>query len=364
MGSSTENCAYGPTHNPWDLVAHPGRLVRWLVRRGRRVPGAAGDRHRHRRLDPPAGRRHRHRRVQAHLRQRLAVRADRVLVLARPGRPVRADGARHRAAVRGDGRPRPVRLDLDPRPGRARRRGRTRGRVGRPVRRCASAWCANWAARATSPSVLARFDDAVTTLQGPRRRGRRGLVPALRVRPAGVLPDRAERVLVQPRPLRRRPVRPARRRRRRALARGRHVADARGGLRRRGEAPHHDRDVRAVVRLLRRVLRPGAEGAHAHRPRLRGGVRAVRRARLADVAVRRVRASASGRPTRWRCTSTTSARCPPRSPGTPAISVPCGLAEDLPVGLQIMAPALADERCFRVGAAYEAAVPTLEFPEL
>ena len=45
--------------------------------------------------------------------------------------------------------------------------------------------------------------------------------------------------------------------------------------------------------------------------------------------------------------------------GTPAISVPCGLATDagppLPVGLQIMAPALADDLCYRVGAAFEAA---------
>jgi aspartyl-tRNA(Asn)/glutamyl-tRNA(Gln) amidotransferase subunit A len=41
--------------------------------------------------------------------------------------------------------------------------------------------------------------------------------------------------------------------------------------------------------------------------------------------------------------------------GTPAISVPSGLSDGLPVGLQIMAPALADERCFRVGAAFEAA---------
>ena len=29
--------------------------------------------------------------------------------------------------------------------------------------------------------------------------------------------------------------------------------------------------------------------------------------------------------------------------------------DDLPVGLQIMAPALADDRLYRVGAAYEAA---------
>ena len=40
--------------------------------------------------------------------------------------------------------------------------------------------------------------------------------------------------------------------------------------------------------------------------------------------------------------------------GTPAISVPCGLSEGLPVGLQVMAPALADDRCYRVAAAVEA----------
>ncbi|MFN2559856.1 MAG: Asp-tRNA(Asn)/Glu-tRNA(Gln) amidotransferase subunit GatA [Jatrophihabitans sp.] len=41
--------------------------------------------------------------------------------------------------------------------------------------------------------------------------------------------------------------------------------------------------------------------------------------------------------------------------GTPAISVPSGLSEGLPVGLQIMAPALVDDRCYRVAAAFEAA---------
>ena len=47
--------------------------------------------------------------------------------------------------------------------------------------------------------------------------------------------------------------------------------------------------------------------------------------------------------------------------GLPAISVPAGLASapgggpELPVGLQIMAPALADDRCYRVAAAVEAA---------
>jgi aspartyl-tRNA(Asn)/glutamyl-tRNA(Gln) amidotransferase subunit A len=52
--------------------------------------------------------------------------------------------------------------------------------------------------------------------------------------------------------------------------------------------------------------------------------------------------------------------------GTPAISVPCGLSEGLPVGFQIMAPALADERCYRVGAALESAVGSIidHAPEL
>jgi aspartyl-tRNA(Asn)/glutamyl-tRNA(Gln) amidotransferase subunit A len=44
--------------------------------------------------------------------------------------------------------------------------------------------------------------------------------------------------------------------------------------------------------------------------------------------------------------------------GNAALSVPCGLAAEdgLPVGLQIMAPVLADDRVYRVGAAVEAAL--------
>jgi aspartyl-tRNA(Asn)/glutamyl-tRNA(Gln) amidotransferase subunit A len=40
--------------------------------------------------------------------------------------------------------------------------------------------------------------------------------------------------------------------------------------------------------------------------------------------------------------------------GGPAMSLPCGLADGLPVGFQIMAPTLADERLYRVGSALEA----------
>ena len=63
--------------------------------------------------------------------------------------------------------------------------------------------------------------------------------------------------------------------------------------------------------------------------------------------------------------------------GNAAMSVPSGLSDEdgLPVGLQIMAPALADDRLYRVGAAYEVArndaaggslvhrVPSLEAPK-
>ncbi|MCD0448289.1 Asp-tRNA(Asn)/Glu-tRNA(Gln) amidotransferase subunit GatA [Actinocorallia sp. API 0066] len=49
---------------------------------------------------------------------------------------------------------------------------------------------------------------------------------------------------------------------------------------------------------------------------------------------------------------------PSNMAGNAAISVPCGLADEdnLPVGLQIMAPALADDRCYRVAAAVETAL--------
>jgi aspartyl-tRNA(Asn)/glutamyl-tRNA(Gln) amidotransferase subunit A len=44
--------------------------------------------------------------------------------------------------------------------------------------------------------------------------------------------------------------------------------------------------------------------------------------------------------------------------GNAGMSVPCGLAPEdgLPVGFQILAPALKDDRLYRVGAALEAAL--------
>jgi aspartyl-tRNA(Asn)/glutamyl-tRNA(Gln) amidotransferase subunit A len=49
------------------------------------------------------------------------------------------------------------------------------------------------------------------------------------------------------------------------------------------------------------------------------------------------------------------ATIPANLSGVPGISIPSGLAEEdnLPTGVQILAPALADDRVYRVGAALE-----------
>ena len=83
-------------------------------------------------------------------------------------------------------------------------------------------------------------------------------------------------------------------------------AHARRRLRRRAEAPHHARDVRALGRLLRGVLRPGAEGAHRHQSRS-SPTRSSASTSSSARRRRRSRSSSARRPrTRSRCTSPTS----------------------------------------------------------
>jgi len=58
------------------------------------------------------------------------------------------------------------------------------------------------------------------------------------------------------------------------------------------------------------------------------------------------------------------ATIPTNLAGTAAMSVPSGLADGLPVGLQIMAPALGEAVMYRVAAAYEAGREALVAPEM
>ena len=141
------------------------------------------------------------------------------------------------------------------------------------------------------------------------RRRHRGRLSELRPLDGGLLPDPAVGGVEQPGPLRRDAVRIAGRRRRDAQRRGGDGVDPRGRLRPRGQAPHHDRHLRAVGGLLRRVLQPGAEGPHADRPRSRARLSERRRAGLACHADHGVPRWARRSTIRWRCTCSTSARC-------------------------------------------------------
>ncbi len=92
---------------------------------------------------------------------------------------------------------------------------------------------------------------------------------------------------------------------------------AHDGLRRRGQAPDHARHLRALGRLLRRLLRKRPAGADADRratsTRPSSSVDVDRHADQPTVSRSR---SAQRPPTRSRCTSTTSAPCRCRSPAS------------------------------------------------
>ena len=214
-------------------------------------------RHRHRRLDPPAGRALRRRRDEADLRRRQPLRPGRVRVVARPGRPVRAHGARLRAAAAGHLRQGRVRLDL----GRAARADRAADRraPGRPALGVPS-----------GPARAGRRARRAASVRRVAARGRGARRARGRDHAAAHATTRCRRTTSSPRP-RPRPTCRGSTASASACAcaePGDTVHDmyerTRGGrVRRRGQAPDHARHLRALGRLLRRLLRHGAEGAHA-----------------------------------------------------------------------------------------------------
>ena len=120
------------------------------------------------------------------------------------------------------------------------------------------------------------------------RRGDRGQLPALRVRAGRVLPDRAERMLVQPGPLRLGPLRTAGRRRR-----SRSLEEVMSETREAGFGA----EVKRRIIIGTYALSSGYYEAYYGQAqkvrtlisrRLHPGVRAVRRAGLADLALRGV----------------------------------------------------------------------------
>ena len=350
MGSSTEHSAYGPTANPWDLGRVPGGSsggsaaavaayhvplaigtdTGGSIRQPAAMCGIVG-------LKPTYGR------VSRYGIVAFASSLDQVGPLGRDAR----DAALLLHAVAGrderDSTSAPIPVPdelLDP--AGVRRRGR-RGAAGRPP--------------GPSPRVLRGRHGAGR--RGPRPRGgrrpggrrrrdRRREPAPHRVRPGRLLHRGPGRGVGEPRPLRRDPLRPLGPRRRRP---GQLPGHARHGLRGRGEAPDH---ARAPT-----LSRPATTTPTTSRPR-----RCGRSSRATSTPSSGAGIDALVAPTSPSVAWPLGAKMddpvamylsdvctlPVNMAGLPGISVPCGLSDGLPVGLQLIGPAWSEARLLRARA--------------
>ena len=338
--------------------ARPRRLLGRERRRRRRGPRAVGARDRHGRLDPPARRAVRDRRPETDLRRGLALRDDRLRLLARPGRAADARRDRRRAAAlrRWSARTRATR-PRSPSP------SRSRCRAPSAWTACGSACPRSSAARASTP--------ACSTPSTPRSHRAEELGASI----AGRCACRTRRTRSRPTTCWRPPSAPRTSPASTACATARRAEGAadlldmytrtrHDGFGAGGQAADHARHLRALGRLLRRLLRPRAARAHEDRAGLRRGLRR-RSTSSSPRPARRSRSASARRPaTRGRCTSTTSAPCRCRWPASPRSRSPAASAAPasgpagagLPVGFQIAGPVFSENRLLDAAYALEQAL--------